>query len=462
VDGDGRLDLFVGGRGAAHRYLLGRPGVGTPGGHLLRASGGPDGLIGRLMSGGSLWINVPAGTRPRAGRPQLRFQQVPLAAVDLDASWISWSGFVDHDNDGDLDLLVLRHALPPEAEFRWWWDVLGPVMRGREPGRVRARGIGTRPAAVWINLSRGRSWLEGAAVAALGAGGGSAGQGHRGGLVFDLDSDGALDLVLDTAAGPRINRWRGERETGHSALLQLVGRGLNRNAIGARIVLRTEGKEQVRELGLGSGLPGGPPGLVHFGVGEAIRIEEVRVRWPDGTRQRFIDLPTDRIVVLRQGGHATWSGQRDAPLAPGPPEESDEAESRPASRGPLPDRLLEMKVLPRGETIGRHVRPGRKTVLLVISSRDQSSRADHCRQVSTALKGKSDRAVGLVLVLGAPAGRSPCRGLTALRAAPETVRALRRVKALLPLVVLIDARGDTRRVISGGIDAALLESYLDR
>ena len=45
---------------------------------------------------------------------------------------------------------------------------------------------------------------------------------------------------------------------------------------------------------------------VHFGLGPEIRAERVRVRWPDGSWQRFIDLPTDREVTLVQGEHASW------------------------------------------------------------------------------------------------------------------------------------------------------------
>ena len=39
---------------------------------------------------------------------------------------------------------------------------------------------------------------------------------------------------------------------------------------------------------------------VHFGLGAAIGVQSVTVRWPNGQSQNFGDFPADRIVTLRQ------------------------------------------------------------------------------------------------------------------------------------------------------------------
>ncbi len=44
---------------------------------------------------------------------------------------------------------------------------------------------------------------------------------------------------------------------------------------------------------------------VHVGLGQEAVVRNVTVRWPDGARERFGDLPADRIAVLSRG-----SGQR--------------------------------------------------------------------------------------------------------------------------------------------------------
>jgi hypothetical protein len=45
---------------------------------------------------------------------------------------------------------------------------------------------------------------------------------------------------------------------------------------------------------------------VHVGLGKETAVRDVRVRWPDGRRERFGDVEGDKIVVLRRGGGRTF------------------------------------------------------------------------------------------------------------------------------------------------------------
>jgi hypothetical protein len=40
---------------------------------------------------------------------------------------------------------------------------------------------------------------------------------------------------------------------------------------------------------------------VHVGLGGETVARNVTVRWPDGSRESFGDLPADRLAVLRRG-----------------------------------------------------------------------------------------------------------------------------------------------------------------
>jgi hypothetical protein len=40
---------------------------------------------------------------------------------------------------------------------------------------------------------------------------------------------------------------------------------------------------------------------VHIGLGDAARVDEITIIWPDGTRERFGPHPADMIVTLRRG-----------------------------------------------------------------------------------------------------------------------------------------------------------------
>ena len=50
------------------------------------------------------------------------------------------------------------------------------------------------------------------------------------------------------------------------------------------------------------------------GLGEAVRVTAVRVRWPDGTEERFPGGEVDHAVVLRQGQGQTVTEAKE----PGP------------------------------------------------------------------------------------------------------------------------------------------------
>jgi hypothetical protein len=49
-------------------------------------------------------------------------------------------------------------------------------------------------------------------------------------------------------------------------------------------------------VGLGSG---GAP-VVHFGLGDAEQVEELRIRWPSGTVQTLDDIAADQLLSVTE------------------------------------------------------------------------------------------------------------------------------------------------------------------
>src|SRR6185503_14001138 len=74
----------------------------------------------------------------------------------------------------------------------------------------------------------------------------------RGVAVLDYDQDGQLDIVLRNYRQP-AQLLRNAGGSGHWLALKLVGRRSNRDAVGARVVLRAAGAAQMREVHAGSG-----------------------------------------------------------------------------------------------------------------------------------------------------------------------------------------------------------------
>jgi tetratricopeptide (TPR) repeat protein len=124
----------------------------------------------------------------------------------------------------------------------------------------------------------------------------------RGLAVADLDNDGRLDLLV-VASGEPLAYFHNRGPAGHFVTLRLEGASprSNRDAIGARVTVIAAGRRQfAQRSGGGSFLSAGDHRL-HFGVGDATRIEVVEVRWPSGCVDRYADLAADTAHLLREG-----------------------------------------------------------------------------------------------------------------------------------------------------------------
>jgi hypothetical protein len=97
------------------------------------------------------------------------------------------------------------------------------------------------------------------------------------GAVGDLNNDGFLDILngntIHTAV-PNGNNW-----------IKLTFQGIqsNRNGIGARVEIHGVWGKQIREVRSGEGFEFMSTLNVHFGIGTATAISQIKVIWPSGT-----------------------------------------------------------------------------------------------------------------------------------------------------------------------------------
>ncbi len=187
-------------------------------------------------------------------------------------------GFAAFDHDGDLDLYVANgHVIREEPLI----DPADPyaqenlLLEQRSPGsfaEVDPRGCVRPPL---LATSRG---------AAFG----------------DLDNDGDVDVVV-VNRGARAHLLRNRvGARGHWVQFHVLDRS-GGAALGARLRLRAGGREQRRRVSSASSYCSSSDPRVHFGLGPASQVDELEVRWPDGTLESWSGLSGDTIHTLRRG-----------------------------------------------------------------------------------------------------------------------------------------------------------------
>lgn len=208
------------------------------------------------------------------------FQERTIAAgLGMNTRYVSWGcQFLDFANEGWKGLLVVSGHVFPEID-RKGLDV-----------RFRARRI------LYRNLRDGRfediSEKSGQGILAE--------HSSRGVAVGDIDNDGVLEILINNQ-GERPSLLRQvTHPKGNWALLQLVGTRSNRSAIGARVRLTAGGITQSDEVRSGGSYLSQSDLRLHFGLGEAKKIDRVEIDWPSGLKEQRRDLETNRVLVLKE------------------------------------------------------------------------------------------------------------------------------------------------------------------
>jgi hypothetical protein len=122
----------------------------------------------------------------------------------------------------------------------------------------------------------------------------------RGIGVADFDNDGRLDFFQSNADQPGLFYHNTTGKTGNWVELKLIGSRSNRDAIGARVKLKSGATTMIREVNGGNGYSSQSMTRLHFGLGAAEVPEPVEIRWPSGVVEK-VTVPVNKITRVQEG-----------------------------------------------------------------------------------------------------------------------------------------------------------------
>ena len=222
-----------------------------------------------LAEANTFWVGGPEG-----------FFEDRTRALGLHAPSFDMLGFgtqfLDADLDGRLELFVSNGHVDDLRRFGKAYAMRAQLFRW--DGR---RFFEADPAELGPYFQR--EWL-GRPVARL-----------------DWNRDGREDLLVGHLEADSSLLTNTTTRTGRFLSLRLFGVGSSRDAIGTRIEARVGGRTIARQLTAGDGYQASNERRIILGTGDVDRIDELAVRWPSGTAQRFEQVSVPGELWLREG-----------------------------------------------------------------------------------------------------------------------------------------------------------------
>jgi hypothetical protein len=214
-------------------------------------------------------------------------------------SW-TWSPlFVDLDNDGYKDIHITNGY--PKAVIDYDYQIrMFPILQdtNRQPGLEILGALHGYEVPNYVYRNEGdltfsnqtRAWGMDRPSFSYGAAYG------------DLDNDGRLDMVVNNIDAPAFvyHNVRPTDDSSHYLQIELEGEYPNSRGLGSKLIVTAGGQKQYIYHSPYRGYQSSMHDRVHFGLGDARRVDSLEVVWPDGRHQVLTGLQVDRVLTVRQ------------------------------------------------------------------------------------------------------------------------------------------------------------------
>ncbi len=194
--------------------------------------------------------------------------------------FLGWGvGFLDFDNDGWSDILIVNGHVYPEVGDT-------DAEAGYRERKVLYRNLGNRKF-VDVSMDAGPGILEKVP--------------GRGCAFGDYDNDGDVDVLVNCVNDvPQLLRCDNSLKN-NWLKVKAVGVKSNRSGIGARVYCTTEGDHrQMDEVRSGGSYISQNDLRIHFGLGKAEKAE-LEIHWPSGLVDKLPGVRANQILIVKEG-----------------------------------------------------------------------------------------------------------------------------------------------------------------
>lgn len=202
------------------------------------------------------------------------------SGLGVNNQFLGWGvAFLDIEHDGWPDIFIANGHVYPEV------DTLGLSYRYRQ------RKI------VYWNRRDGKfadvSTAAGPAVQVA--------KSSRGIAVGDVDNDGSLEILVNNLED-RPQLLKNTVPKKNWIIVKTVGTKSNRDGLGARVTVVTGARKQFNDVRSGGTYASQSDFRLHFGLGDAAKVDRVEVRWPSGIVDKLEGVPANRMLTMKEGG----------------------------------------------------------------------------------------------------------------------------------------------------------------
>lgn len=200
--------------------------------------------------------------------------------ADISLPFVGWGVlFFDYDHDSWSDLLIVNGHVYPQVE--------GAYPEGKYRQRMLFYRNLSNGTFTEIAKDMGRAMVQPRA--------------SRGAAMADYDEDGDIDIIVNNLDGaPTLLRNDGGSKAGNWLMLKLTGAKSNRNAVGARVTVKSGNITQTKEIYAGTSYLSHNDWKLHFGLGSNKVVDEITIKWPSGTVQKLNKVKAGQIVAIKE------------------------------------------------------------------------------------------------------------------------------------------------------------------